>query len=459
MPTEAAAPRTVNGAPRPRSRLRGLLTMGIYQPLFLLAFLLYSPVLGWRLLFDRRYRAGLCQRMGFVPAMSGDRPVVWIHGVSVGEIKAATNIIARLRELRPDLQLVLSATTPNGHHVARQEHGELPVVFYPLDFGGFPRRALARLRPRCVLLMELEIWPNFLQAAARRGIPVAVINGRISERTFRGYRLARGLLPQLDLIAIYCVQDRAYRQRLLDLGVDPTRVHVTGNMKYDSVVMESDGRGARALRKWLAAAGQLVVVAGSTHGEEEGWVTAAVRGAAQTLGAAVRLVLVPRHPERAPAVCETLNAHGCQPIRWSHVAALAAPLPADAVVVVDVIGQLQRFYGACDVAFVGGSLVPHGGQNMLEPAAQGRATVFGPHTFNFRTDVELLLREGAAVQVADLSGLEPCFVELLGSSERRRQLGARAIGVIAANQGATLRTLELVGPLLGSPRAASAVHR
>ena len=159
--------------------------------------------------------------------------LVWIHGVSVGEVKAASNFVAELRRARPDLQLVISSTTPNGHLVARKEYPDLPVIFYPLDFGRFPARAIERVRPRCVLLMELEIWPNFLQAARVRDIPVAVINGRISERTFRGYRRLRGLLPQLDLITKYCVQDKAYQQRLLALGVVVFEIAVETTTQLD----------------------------------------------------------------------------------------------------------------------------------------------------------------------------------------------------------------------------------
>jgi 3-deoxy-D-manno-octulosonic-acid transferase len=435
--------------PVPRSGLRGWLTMGIYQPVFLLAFLLYSPVLLWRIAFDRRYRKGLRERMGFVPRRVHGGEVVWIHGVSVGEVKAASNFIAQLRRARPDLELIVSSTTPNGHQVARQEYRDLPVVFYPLDFGRFPARAIARIRPRCVLLMELEIWPNFLQAARKRGVPVAVINGRISERTFKGYRLARGLLPQLDLISTYCVQDRAYQKRLLDLGVDPARVFVTGNMKYDSVVMGTHADAARSLRPWLAPEGGLVVVAGSTHADEELWVLEAVTAAAAGLPQRVRTVLVPRHPERANAIAEQLRTAGAEVVRWSECGEPLPRLTRGAVVLVDTIGQLQRFYAACDIAFVGGSLIPHGGQNMLEPAAQGRATVFGPHTTNFRSDVELLLAADAVEQVADRSALQAALVTLLRDPARREQLGANALRVIAENQGATARTLELVAGLLG----------
>ncbi len=443
--------------PVPRSGLRGWLTMGIYQPVFLLAFLIYSPVLLWRVTFDRRYRRSLRERMGFVKPRIGASEVVWIHGVSVGEVKAASNFIAQLRKLRPDLQLIVSATTPNGHQVARQEYKDLPVVFYPLDFGRFPARAIRRIRPRCVLLMELEIWPNFLQAARNRDVPVAVINGRISERTFKGYRLARGLLPQLDLISIYCVQDRAYQKRLLDLGVDPARVHVTGNMKYDSVVMGTHTEDQARLRPWLAADGEFVLVAGSTHADEELWVLEAAATAAAGLPKRVRTVLVPRHPERAATIADQLAAAGAEVVRWSACAESLPVLSPRAVVLVDTIGQLQRFYSACDIAFVGGSLIPHGGQNMLEPAAQGRATVFGPHTTNFRRDVELLLAANAVVQVPDRTALASCLGELLRDPLRREQLGANARRVILENQGATARTLELTAGLLGMTSAAT-VH-
>jgi 3-deoxy-D-manno-octulosonic-acid transferase len=434
------------------ARWRRRAAMVVYQFVFLFALILYSPVLLWRVVFDRRHRHGLRERMGYVNVRRTKDAVVWVHGVSVGEVKAAKGIITKLQEDRPDLQIVLSATTPNGLHVARLEHEDLEVIYYPLDFGLFPRRALRRVRPRCVLLMELEIWPNFLQAARRRSIPVAVINGRISERTYDGYRRARarGLLPQLDLISMFCVQDDAYRQRLLDLGVDDDCVSVTGNMKYDSVVMGGDPAGGAALRRWLADEGQLVVVGGSTHGTEERWLCDALTEAG--LGAdGCRLVVVPRHPERAAAVRDSIRAAGRESVFWSELDDGRVPLPEGVVLVVDTIGQLQRFYAACDIAFVGGSLVKHGGQNMLEPAALGRAVVYGPHTFNFRADVELLSLARAAVQVGSVVELSRAFRALAGDPAERERLGTAARGVIEANRGATGRTFERIQELLDSP--------
>jgi 3-deoxy-D-manno-octulosonic-acid transferase len=441
----------VQAMPLPRSGLRGWLTMGIYQPLFALAFLLYSPLLLWRLAFARGgASSNMRERMGFVPRLAGERPLVWIHGVSVGEVKAASNFVAKLQQLRPDLDLVISTTTPNGRLVAHQEYPHLPVVTYPLDLANFPGRALSRLRPQCVLLMELEIWPNFLQAARKRDIPVAVINGRISERTFKGYRMARGLLPQLDLISKYCVQDRAYQQRLLDLGVDSSRVFVTGNMKYDSVDMGKHEEAAARLRPWLAPAGESVLVSGSTHDNEESTVLEVVQAIRSRTTLDVRVILVPRHPERSAGICEMVSQKGFDVVRWSAVSETLPALPSGAVLVVDTIGQLQRFYAACDVAFVGGSLIPHGGQNMLEPAALGRAVIFGPHTTNFRRDVELLVAADAVIQVADVPSFEQELERLLCDAEHRQTLGRRARQVISDNQGATKRTLDLVVDLLGA---------
>ena len=436
--------------PRLRGGLRGWLTMGIYQPLFALAFLMYSPVALWRLMFaPKGQRVSMRERMGRVPRRrDASRPLVWVHGVSVGEVKAANNFVAELRKLRPDVDLVISTTTPNGRLVAKQEYPDLPVVTYPLDLGYFPGRALGRLRPRCVLLMELEIWPNFLQSARKRQIPVAVINGRISARTFKGYRLARGLLPQLDMISRYCVQDQAYRRRLLDLGVDPSRIFVTGNMKYDSVVMGQHTAEAQQLRPWLRARDERVLVAGSTHDDEEKTVLSAVKQCERGGAYAVRLVLVPRHPERAAAVRDVVTQSGLTAVMWSAAASDLPVLGPKDVVVVDTIGQLQRFYAACDVAFVGGSLIPHGGQNMLEPAAQGRAVIFGPHTDNFRRDVELLLEAQAVVQVSDLARFAEELHRLLDDPELCAAYGGRALRVIEQNQGATTRTLELVADLI-----------
>ncbi len=427
----------------------GAATLVVYHVLVALLAVVFSPVILWRFTFDRRYRIGLRERTGVVPPTPADRRAVWIHGVSVGEVKAAATLIEGLRRDHPELDIVVSTTTSTGQKVARELYPDVRVIYYPLDLGWFPGRALDRIRPCCVLLMELEIWPNFLQAAARRRVPVAVINGRISASSFRGYRFVRWLLPQLRFLGLYCVQTEAYRERLLALGVSSDRIVVTGNMKYDGVLLKSAPDESSVLRDWLTRDGRQVLVCGSTHGREDEWVAAAIGRMESAAGDGVRLVTVPRHPERSTAVVDSLRAHGFRTVRWSECNAGDLPkLGNSAVVVVDTIGRLETFYGACDVAFVGGSLVPHGGQNMMEPAALGKPTLFGPHTENFRTDVELLLSADAAVQVEGIESLRPALLRLLEDRTERERIAHRAIDVIRSNQGATDRTLGLLRPLL-----------
>lgn len=423
-------------------------TMVVYHLVFVVAFVLYLPVLLWRMVRDPRYRHGIRERMGYVPASAGSGPVVWLHGVSVGEVKAAGNLIRALRERHPEIELVLSSTTPTGLDLARRLHPDLRVFFYPLDFAAFPSRALDRVRPACVLLVELEVWPNFLQAAARRSIPVMVINGRMSAKSFRGYRWARGLLPQFDLIQVYCVQDSSYATRIRALGVPPSRVLVTGNMKYDSLHLKEAPPESARLRRWLSPDGRAVLVCGSTHGEEEVWLAGVAQRVSARLRRPLRLVLAPRHPERVPGVRERLRVLGAPTVSWKERMTDLRPLGDAEVVVVDTIGHLEAFYGAGDLAFVGGSLVPHGGQNMLEPAALGKPVLFGRHTQNFRRDVDLLLGAKAAIQVRDLRQLEDEIARLWSEPERGRALGAAAVALIRSNQGATERTMSLLEPVL-----------
>jgi 3-deoxy-D-manno-octulosonic-acid transferase len=299
----------------------------------------------------------------------------------------------------------------------------------------------------CVLLMELEVWPNFLHAASGLRIPVAVINGRISEQSFRGYRMARALLPQFHLIELYCMQDEVYRQRLLDLNVDADRAIVTGNMKYDNVHLEAISADSERLRVWLSPDQRPVIVCGSTHADEEYWLAHHVAEAARSLGQRIRTVIAPRHPERAPGVRDSLAAAGFNCVMWSQLMHTLAPLADGDVIIVDTIGHLETFYATCDVAFIGGSLVPRGGQNMMEAAAMGKAVMFGPHISNFRKDVEQLLAEDAACQVDGRADLSAKLADLLRHPEQRERLGARAVALIQRNQGSTARTLERLYPL------------
>ena len=429
---------------------RGRLTLLAYQAVFAAFLVLFGPVLVWRMVFDARYRRGLWARLGFVKSWSPAEPVVWIHGVSVGEMKAATTLIHEIRRRYPNTKLVLSATTPTGRDIAEKLPADR-VFFFPLDFGRAPGRALDRIKPSCVLLMEKELWPNFLHSASRRRVPVAVLNGRISERSYRGYRRVRWMLPQLQTVALWCVQDDAYAERLRALEVDPERIHVTGNMKYDSVTVKTSSPESDAVRAWLAPGGEPIVVGGSTHGMEEIWLAEAIREVAQRIGSGVRIVLAPRHPQRSRGVAEGLEELGFPVRLWSEAVSgpKRRPLAPDEIVLVDTIGHLEMFYGACSVAFVGGSLVSHGGQNMIEPASLGRAVVFGPHVSNFRRDVEILLEARAARQVMSRDAVAGELAELLADETERQKLGEAAVRAILANKGATERTMGRLAPVLG----------
>jgi 3-deoxy-D-manno-octulosonic-acid transferase len=426
----------------------GVASLLLYQLVFLLAFCAYSPVLLWRLAFDRRYRGGLLERIGFAPRSVGRTPVVWIHAVSVGELKAARQMIEALACRVQEFEVVVSSTTPTGRALARQLYPQVRTFYYPFDFGPFAWLALRRVAPAVVILVELECWPSFLYCASQRRIPVAVVNGRISESSFQGYRRIRRLVPPFVRVDRFCVQDETYRRRLLELGVATERVFVTGNMKYDAVRVGTMPGAAPALRRWLSCDGQLVLVCGSTHADEERRVLELALRVARLRQVALRVVLAPRHPERAPAVREAISACGARAVAWSVVQADLPRLAADDVVMVDTIGHLESFYAAGDVAFVGGSLVPRGGQNMLEPAALGKPVVFGPYTANFRNDVELLLSASAAIQVAGDGELAEVLARLLSDPEERSRLGTQAVALITRNQGATGRTLDLLDPLL-----------
>jgi 3-deoxy-D-manno-octulosonic-acid transferase len=256
-------------------------------------------------------------------------------------------------------------------------------------------------------------------------------------------------LPQLPLIDRYCVQDQRYASRLRELGVPESSIHVTGNLKYDGVLLKDPPPESATLARWLSPDGRLVVVGGSTHGDEEQTLALATRAVAGRLGKSLRLVLAPRHPERAAGVLERLGALRLACVSWTKLAGQPlGHLPDDAIVIVDTIGHLEAFYGACDIAFVGGSLVPRGGQNMLEPAALGKPVMFGPHTHNFTTDVRLLAEARAAIEVRDGPDFERQLEVLCRDSALRGEVGRRAVEVIRRNQGATRRTLELLHPLL-----------
>lgn len=421
--------------------------------LYLLTLTVLSPWLIYKAITTGKYRRGLLRKfLGSAMWLDGDAPCAWFHGVSVGEIHLLRQVVSEFRRRHPDWECVISTTTDTGYAEACKHFPDLHVFYWPLDFSWAVRRALRRVKPSLVILAEGEIWPNFLIAAHNHGVPVAVINGRLSPRSAQRYRRLRGLarhvLRRVDLLA---VQTEEYAAAFGTLGAHPAHVHVTGNVKYDGVATDRHNPRTAELRRLMVVQhGDLVWIAGSTQAPEEAMaldVYHRLKGPYPNL----RLLLVPRQKDRFEEVADLLAQRGERYVRRS---ALKEPIPdRTAVVLVDTIGELNALWGLADVALVGGSFDGRrGGQNMIEPAAYGAAVVFGPHIWNFRDTADRLVRAGAARQVADASELETVMRRLLGDAEERQRLGTAAQKLVQAQQGATARTVELLNQFIDRAR-------
>ena len=413
---------------------------------YLVALVLLSP----RLLFRRRGLAAKLFGPGRLFVHDG-RPVAWFHGVSVGEVHLLGGVVAAFRERRPGWRVVVSSTTDAGLIEARKRFADDAVFPWPFDLSWAVGRALKCVDPTLVVLAESELWPNFLRLARRRGVPVVVVNGRLSPRSGRRYRrvawLARRLL--FGRVSAFAMSSPTYADNLVALGVPRGRVTATGNVKYDNTTGDRRHPRTRALADLFAVGrSDLVWLAGSTHAPEERIVLDVFRRLRMTFPT-LRLVLAPRSPERFDEVAKLAEAAGVPVARRSR---LTEPRAA-AVAVLDTIGDLGAAWGLADVGFTGGSLDGRrGGQSMIEPAALGVPVLFGPHTWNFRDAVAGLLEVGAALRVADEEGLERELRRLLGDMGRRRAMGEAGRGFVKSQQGAVSRTLDVIDGVLTAAR-------
>jgi 3-deoxy-D-manno-octulosonic-acid transferase len=421
---------------------------------YLLALAVLSPWLLWRAAATGRYRRGLAAKLlGRVTARGGQeclphKPTVWFHAVSVGEVNLLGTLVPAFRARRPDVRVVVSATTDTGLAEARRRFPDLPVIPFPFDFSWAVAAALDAVNPSLVVLTESELWPNFLAAAGWRKVPVVVANARLSPRSFARLRRVAGVARRLLFrhVARFAAQEPEYADRLRQLGVPAGKVVVTGSVKYDGAAGDRDGPKTRALAALLARGGATVLLAGSTHAPEESIVIAAF-GRLRARFPDLRLVLVPRHPDRFEEVARLVERSGLPFARRSRVGAPLAEMPA--VVLLDTVGELGAAWGLADVGFVGGSLDGvRGGQSMIEPAGYGVACVFGPHVWNFRDAARRLVEVGGAVMVADAAGLEAELARLVADAELRRRMGAAARELVRRQQGATARTLDVIDALL-----------
>jgi 3-deoxy-D-manno-octulosonic-acid transferase len=372
----------------------------------------------------------------------------------VGEANAARVVVDRLQEAYPAYEMVVSTTTDTGFARARQLFADhCTVIYFPLDFSWVMARAFRRLRPRLCLLMELEVWPNFVKTARRHRVPVVVVNGRISDSSYRTYRrfhwFLQGTFANLDLAL---VQTHEYAERFVSLGCAEERVFVTGSLKYDTAQMEDRIAGAEVIARQLRfQPNDRIWVAGGTGDGEEALLLEAYRALVREEAFRdVRLVLVPRKPERFDAVAHLIAQAGFDLQRYSAFKQGRPPAPrnAQAVILGDTMGDLRKFYSLCTVAFVGRSLVPMGGSDMMEVAALGKPTLFGPHTQNFRQTVRDLLQQQGALEVRDVDALTDALRRCLGDPDYAQRLGHQGRAVIGRNQGATDKTLNHLRSLL-----------
>src|SRR5437667_1200613 len=416
-----------------------------YSFLTFVIFVIVSPYFVYQAIRYKKYIGILRQRLGFLPIsfnIDGEESI-WIHAVSVGEVLTARAIAADLRMRYPRLRLFLSTTTLAGQQVAHRQIAHVDGVFYfPFDWTLTARRTLDLVKPRLFIMMETEIWPNLLRVCRARGVKTAVINGRISSRSYPRYRLVRPFFRQvLADIDRFCMQSEESARRLIDLGADPSRVSVTGSLKFDSLGLPTASHGKpreRVLRFFRISPHRTVIVAGSTFRGEEAAVLRAFARVKKTMPGALA-VLAPRQPERFGEVERLARDAGFATTRRSELPIDAEPR-AD-VVVLDSIGELAQLYQLATAVFVGGSLVDQGGHNILEPAIFGKPVVFGPSMQNFKEIADTFLANDAAVQVQSDRELEEALLLLVTDPVRRARLGAAARALVEANRGATDKTL------------------
>jgi 3-deoxy-D-manno-octulosonic-acid transferase len=427
----------------------------LYNTLLLLASLGALPYFTVKSLRTTKYRAGLRERFGHVPsevisALQGVRPL-WLHAVSVGEVIAAVPLVNAMRQRFPHLPILISTVTETGQATAREKIAAAAFLYFPLDYGWVVRQVIARLQPRLFLMVETEIWPNFLRELARQKIPAVLINGRISPRSFRGYRQLRPFMRRvLPSITTFSMQTKLDAKRIIAIGAEPSRVHITGNIKYDLALNPLTSIDEHALRADLGIGEAPVFMAGSTHhGEEDIVITAYLRARTQT--PTLRLLLAPRHLDRLDEIEALLHKRQLAVRRRSQgpVSSQSGEAP---VLLLDTIGELANLYAIGTIAFVGGSFVPIGGHNVLEPAAHRKAILFGPHMHNFHQIAAALLEAGGAVRVQKPEDLGAHVSMLLQHPERRQALGETAYQVLRANQGAIARTVQLIEQVLQPER-------
>tara|TARA_R110002095_G_scaffold105964_7_gene92758 strand:+ start:23724 stop:24989 length:1266 start_codon:yes stop_codon:yes gene_type:complete len=412
----------------------------------------------------KKYRSGLDQKLlGSLPVRDSSEPCFWFHAVSVGEVLQLPPLLEELAAQNPEVEFVISTTTHTGYAVAKEKFPQHCICYFPLDFSWAVSRALRRIQPTAVFLVEMELWPNFVLAADQLKIPVSIINGRLSENSFRGYQKIRALVgPLLNRLHLIAVQTETYAERFANLRGNSEGIHVTGSIKFDGIQVERDDPLTDELRNtFQLKTSETILVVGSTQSPEER-IALDVYLEARKRFPQLRLILVPRHQERFEEVAGLVKRYGLPLIRRSHQSRedVGSVLPFStsgqpAICLLDTLGELKACWGLAAFAFVGGSLTKRGGQNMIEPAGFGAALMFGPNTWNFKDVVDALIQHRAATVVQDQGELLDTLVDWLEDPESARKQGVRAQTFVLNQRGATSRTVELIAPLVVDPDASS----
>jgi 3-deoxy-D-manno-octulosonic-acid transferase len=430
----------------------------IYSALLAIVLIAGLPFWMYQMIRHGKYRSGLLERLGLVPthlASPSPRPTIWVHAVSVGEVLAISRLVAQINARWPGYRVVVSTTTDTGQKLARARFGPENVFYFPIDLGFAIRPYLKALRPALVVIAETEFWPNFLRLVGRSGAHIAIVNARISDRSIRGYkRMSWWLSRVIRQIDIFLAQTYEDRKRLVEIGAPEARIEVTGNLKFDLIPATPPEIATHLRESFRATGAGPVLVCGSTvDEEEERMLLQAFQSILASYPRAV-MILAPRHPERFAFVAGLLESFGIPFWRRSLWGGEALN---GGVLLLDSIGELSEIYGVGDIAFVGGSLVPRGGHNIIEPARYGVAIVVGNHTENFR-DIIWLFRTRDAVRIVGPAELPLVFMELISNETERRALGQRAADTLRSQAGATEKTLQALETLMAAGLLAAATN-
>jgi len=425
----------------------------IFDLVYAAAGIVCCPWVLYRMVREKRYRRGWAHRFGQVSRKTPSKKCIWIHAVSVGEVNATRTLIEKLRKEFADVEVVISTTTDTGFARASALYGSKHSVFYfPFDFSFSMLRAFRRIRPAVCLLMELEVWPNFVDTAQRLGVTVVVVNGRITERSCSRYRIVKSIAARLfGKVTLVLAQTDEYARRFVEIGAAAEKVVVTGSLKYDTASVGDKVEGSDRLAAQLGISkDDRIWVAGGTGNDEEKILIEVYRKLiSQEQFKNLRLAIVPRKPERFDEVARLIADAGLDFVRFSSIKGTDKTVSGrPAVILGDTMGDLRKFYSVATVVFVGRSLVPMGGSDMIEAAALGKPCAFGPHTFNFSQTVEALLANQGAVEVKNGVELESAMEKILSEPDFAAQIGRSGQDTIRKNQGATARTVREIARLL-----------